>query len=140
AIEAAQGVRVIELLDLVDLTILTVAEEGGGVLTLAIDAQNRGLLLEAGTVVRAGGMRQVMLDRFQLDLLQIETQLLQAPLDAFSVAVVTAVAHENGIQRAVRRIPVALGVMPAGLLEDTDGCEGYGDDIHVRRSEDRKST
>src|SRR5690606_32659192 len=81
------------------------------------------------------GMRQVMFDRLQLDLLQIETQLLQAPLDAFPVAVVTAVAHENGIQGAVRRIPGALGVVPACLLEDTDGCEGYGDDIHVRRSD-----
>src|SRR5690606_73452 len=113
----------------------SVAEGESGVLTVASDAQNRGLLLEAGTVVGAGGMRQVMLDRLQLDLLQIESQLLQAPLDAFPVAVVTAVAHENGIQRAVRRIPVALGVMPAGLLEDADGCEGNGDDIHVRRSD-----
>src|SRR5690554_699024 len=55
AVEAAQGIRVIELLDLVDLAILTVAEEGGGILTLAVDAQNRGLLLEAGTVIGAGG-------------------------------------------------------------------------------------
>src|SRR5690606_40022754 len=101
AVESAEEDLFIELIDLVDLTIITIAEEGGGVLTLAIDAQNRGLLLEAGTVVGAGSMRQVMLDRLQLDLLQIETQLLQAPLDAFPVAVVTAVAHENSIQRAV---------------------------------------
>jgi hypothetical protein len=46
AVEAAERIRVVELLDLVDLAVLAVAEEGGGVLALAVDAEDRGLFLK----------------------------------------------------------------------------------------------
>ena len=41
AIQAAERIRVVELLDLVDLAVLPPTEEGGGVLALAIDAAVR---------------------------------------------------------------------------------------------------
>ncbi len=133
AIQSAQGVRVVEFLDLVDLAVLTPAEEGGGVLAFAIDAENRGFLGEAGAVIGAGGMSQVMLDRLDLDLLQVEAQLLETPFDALLVAVIAAVAHENGIQRAIRCVPVTLGIVPARLFEDADGCERDRHHIDVGR-------
>lgn len=46
---------------------LAIAEKGGGVFTLAVDAQNRGFFLEARAVVGTGGVGQVVLDRLDLD-------------------------------------------------------------------------
>ena len=51
AVEAAERIRVVELLDLVDLAVLAVTEEGGRVLALAVDTEDRRLLGEAGAVV-----------------------------------------------------------------------------------------
>ncbi len=132
-VQAAQRIRVVEFLDLVDLAVLTPAEEGSGVFALAVDTEDGGLLGETGAMVGTGGVGQMMLDRLQLDLLQVEAELLQAPLDTLLVAVVATVAHENGIQRAIRRVPVALGVVPASLLEDADGREGNRHHVDVGR-------
>src|SRR5690606_18103849 len=132
-----EGVRIVEFLDLVDLAVLAIAEEGGGVFTLAINTEDGGLFLETGAVVGTGGVREVVLDGLDLHLLQIETELLQTPLDALLVSVIAPVTHEDGIQGAVRGVPVALGVMPAGFLEDADRGEGNGDDIHVLRLDAR---
>lgn len=77
-------------------------------------------------------MCQVVLDRLDLDLLQVEAELHQAPLDTFFVAFVTAVTEQNRIEGTIRRIGVTLGVLPAGLLEDADGSEGNRHHIDVR--------
>jgi hypothetical protein len=66
----------------------------------------------------------VVLDRHDLDLLQVEAELQQAPFDAFLVAVVS-----GGCRRGSRRargpgVPVALGVVPARLLERLIGAKG----------------
>ena len=74
----------------------------------------------------------MVFDRLDLHLLQVEAELHQAPLDALLVAFVAAVAEEDGIERAIRRVGVALGVLPAGLLEDADGGEGNGDHVDIR--------
>ncbi len=76
-------------------------------------------------------MGQVMLNRLDFYLLQIETQLLQAPLDALVVALVAAITKQNGIQCAIRRVPVPLGIMPASLLEDADWRKRDGDHIDI---------
>src|SRR5690606_23311989 len=87
-IQATEGVRIVEFLDLVDLAVLAIAEEGGGVFTLAINTEDGGLFLETGAVVGTGGVREVVLDGLDLHLLQIETELLQTPLDALLVSVI----------------------------------------------------
>ncbi len=133
AIEAAQGVRVEEFLDLVDLAVFAVAEEGGGVLTLAVDPEDRGLLLEARAVVGTGGVGQVVLHRLDLDLFRVEAQLLQAPDDLIAVALVATVAHQDRVQGAVRGVPVALGVVPASLAEQADRGKRNRDYVNVGR-------
>ncbi len=62
AIQAAERIRVVELLDLVDLAVLPPTEEGGGVLALAVDPQYRRFFGEARAMVSAGSVRQVVLD------------------------------------------------------------------------------
>lgn len=46
AIQATEGIRIEEFLDLVDLAVFAIAEEGSGVLTLAVDPEDRGFLPE----------------------------------------------------------------------------------------------
>ena len=133
AVQAAQRIRIVELLDLVDPTVLAPAEESGGVLALAVDAEDRGLFLEPRAMVGAGGMGKVVLDRLDLDFLQVEAELLQAPLDALVVTLVAAVAEQDRIQRAIRRVGVALGVVPAGLFHDADGSEGNRHHVDIGR-------
>ncbi len=116
-----------------DLAVFTIAKEGGGVLTLAVNTEDGGFFLEAGAQVGAGGVGQVVFDRLDLDLFQVKTQLLQAPLDFFVVAAVAAVAGQNGIQRTLGRIPVTFGIMPAGFFLDTDRGKGNGHDINIFR-------
>ncbi len=133
AVQAAQRVRIEEFLDLVDLAVFAIAEEGRGVLTLAVDAHDRGFLGETGAMVGAGSVGQVVLDRLDLDLLRIEAQLLEAPDNLVAVALVTAIAHQQRIEGAIRCVPVTLGVMPAGLAEQADRGERNRDHVDVRR-------
>ena len=78
-------------------------------------------------------MREVVLDRHDLNLLQVEAELCQAPFDALPVAEVAAVAGEDRIQCAVGCIPVALRIMPARLLGQADRRKGDGHDVDVGR-------
>ena len=133
AVQAAERVRIEELFDLVDLAVLAVAEEGGGVLALAVDAENRGFLFKARAVISTGGVGQVVFDRFDFDLFQVETQLLQAPVDLVAVALVAAVAHQDRIKGAIRGVPVALGVVPAGLVEDADRRKRNRHHVNIAR-------
>lgn len=64
-----------------------------------------------------------MLDRLDLDFLRIETQLLEAPDNLVAIALVATVTHQDRIERAVRGVPVTLGVMPASLAEQADRRE-----------------
>jgi len=137
AIQAAQGIRVKEFLDLGDLAVFAVAEERGGVLALAVDAQDRGFLFETRAVVGAGSVGQVMLDRLNLDFLRVEAQLLKAEHDLVAIALVAPVAHQDRVKGAVRGIPVALGVVPAGLAEQADRGERDRHHINVRRFDTR---
>ncbi len=133
AVQAAEGIRVVEFFDFVDLAVLAVAEERGGVLTLAVDAKDRGFFLEARAVVGTGGVGQVVLNRLDLDLLRIEAQLLQAPHDLVAVALVAAVAHQDRVEGAVRGVPVTLGVVPARLAEQADRGEWDRHHVNVGR-------
>ncbi|MCY1391860.1 hypothetical protein D9M71_67120 [compost metagenome] len=133
AIQATQGVRVEEFLDLVDLAVFAVAKKGRGVFALAVDAEDRGLFLEPGAVIGTGSMGEVVLDRLDLDFLRVEAQLLQAEHDVLAVALVATVAHQDRVEGAVRGVPVALGVVPARLAEQADRRERNGYHIHVRR-------
>ncbi|MNJ58888.1 hypothetical protein D3C77_545450 [compost metagenome] len=54
-------------------------------------------------------------------------------MDAFLVAIIATVAHENGVERAVRGVPVALGVVPTGFLENADGRKGNRHHVDVAR-------
>ena len=132
-VQAAQGVRVVEFFDLVDLAVLAVAEERGGVLTFTVDAEDRGFLLEAGAVVGAGSVGQVVFNRFDLDFLRIEAQLLQAPDDLVAIALVATVAHQDRVKGAVRGVPVTLGVVPARLAEQADRGERDRHYVNVGR-------
>ena len=116
-----------------DLAVLAVTEEGGGVLALTVDAEDRGLLGKARAVIGAGGVSQMVLDRLDLDFLQVETQLLQAPLNLLVVTLVAAIAHEDRIEGAIRCVPVALGILPAGFLEDADRRKRNSHHINVGR-------
>ena len=134
AIQATERIRVVELLDLVDLAILTPTEEGGCVLTLAVDPQDRRFLSEAGAVISTGGVGQVVLNRLKTDFFGIEAQLLQTPKNLIAITLEAAVSGQDGIERTIRRVPVTLGVMPAGLTaKQADRGKGDTDDIHVCR-------
>ena len=78
-------------------------------------------------------MRKVMLDRDDLDFLEVEAELGQAPFDPLLVAIVAAIAGENRVQRAVRGVPVAFCVVPACFLAKADWCEWNGYSIDIRR-------
>ena len=75
----------------------------------------------------------MVLDRDDLDSLQVEAELEQAPFDAFLVTVEAAVAGEDRVERAVRCVPVALGVVPARLLAKADRSKRDGHRIDLRR-------
>ena len=75
----------------------------------------------------------MVFDRDDFSLRKIETELRQAPFDALLVALEAAVAGEQGVEGAVRGVPVALGVMPARLVGEADGREGNGDGGNVLR-------
>ncbi|MCY1407306.1 hypothetical protein D9M71_226030 [compost metagenome] len=132
-VQATQGVRVEEFLDLVNLAIFAVAKEGRGVLALAVDTEDRGFFLEAGAVIGTGCVRKVVLDRLDLDFFRVKTQLLQAEHNVFAVALVAAVAHQDRVECAVRGIPVTLGVVPARLAEQADRREWNRHHVDVRR-------
>ena len=50
-IHAAERIRLVELLDFVDLAILAITKEGGGVFAFQINTQNGGFFLEAAQVI-----------------------------------------------------------------------------------------
>jgi len=133
AVQATQGVRVEEFLDLGDLAVFAVAEERRGVLTFAIDAQNRGFFFETRAVVGAGSVGQVMLNRFDLDFLRIKTQLFKAEHDLVAIAFVTTVTHQDRVKSAVRGVPIAFGIVPARLPEQADRSERDRHHINVGR-------
>ena len=130
AIEPAQGVGIVELLDLVDAAVLAPAEEGGGVLALAVDAEDGGLLRKAAQMVGAGSVGQMVLHHLQPGVAdaQIGHQLLHPP----AVAVITAVAMEDGGERPVGGVPVAGRIMPpGGAGPERDAGVRKSDDIHL---------
>jgi hypothetical protein len=133
AIQSAQRIGVVELLDLVNSAVLAVAEEGGRVLALAVDAEDRRLLPETGAMVGAGRMRQVVLDGHDFGRLEIKTELQQTPFDAFSIAEETPVAGQEGVQRPIRRIPVAFGIVPAGAFGEADRRKRNGHRVDLGR-------
>ena len=75
----------------------------------------------------------MVFDRLDLDFFRIETQLLKAPDDLVAIALVATVAHQDRIEGAIRRVPVTLGVVPAGFVEDADRCERDRYHIHIAR-------
>jgi len=56
----------------VDDAVFAVAEEGGGILPFAVDAQDRRLVAKAGAMIGAGGMGQVVFDRDDLGFAEVE--------------------------------------------------------------------
>ena len=78
-------------------------------------------------------MGQVVFNRFDLDFLRIEAQLLQAPDDLVAIALVATVAHQDRVKGAVRGVPVTLGVVPARLAEQADRGERDRHHVNVGR-------
>ena len=76
-------------------------------------------------------MRQMMLDRDDLDLLEVEAKLHETPLDPLFVTIKTSIAGEDGVERTVRRVEVAPGVVPACLPGQADRRIGNGDGINI---------
>ena len=74
-----------------------------------------------------------MLDRDEFDPGRIEAELCQAGKDAVTVAAVTAVAVEERIQPAIRRVPVAPRIVPARRPEQADRREGNRHRVDIRR-------
>jgi hypothetical protein len=78
-------------------------------------------------------MREVVLDRHDLRLLQIKAELQQAPLDALAVAVKAPVAGQDGVQRPLRRVPVAFCIVPARRFGKADRGKGNGHRVDLGR-------
>lgn len=76
-------------------------------------------------------MREVVLDRDDLDFLQVEAKLEQAPFDALLVTVEAPVTGKDRVERAIRGVPVTLGVVPARLLAQADRGERDGHRVDV---------
>src|SRR3546814_9789927 len=62
-VHAAQRIRIVEFLNLVNLAVLAVTEERRRVFALAVDADNCGFSLEAAQVIGTAGMCQVKIGR-----------------------------------------------------------------------------
>lgn len=75
----------------------------------------------------------MVFNRFDLDLLRIKTQLLQAPDDLVAIALITTVTHQDRVECAVRGVPVTFGVLPTGLAEQTDRSERDRYHVNVGR-------
>lgn len=79
-------------------------------------------------------MGQVVFNRLDLDFFfRIEAQLLQAPDDLVAVALVATVAHQDRVERAVRGVPVTLGIVPTRLAEQADRSERDRHHVNVGR-------
>ena len=113
SVQATERVRVIELPDPVDPSLLSIAEECARILTLAINTQDGRFLPETTGVIGAAGMRQVMFHRHEADSFPVNPQLAQQIHHPPDIAAVTAVTVEQGHQGLVRRIPVTPRIMPA---------------------------
>ena len=73
----------------------------------------------------------MVLHRLKVQGTPVKPQTLQHVPDASGIAVVTAIAIKNRIQRAVRGIPITCGIAPARGRNQPDGGKWYGNDIHV---------
>jgi len=78
-----------------------------------------------------------VLNRFDLDFLRIKAQLLKAEHNLVAIALVATVAHQDRVKGAIRGIPVALGVVPAGLAEQADRGERDRHNVNVGRFDTR---
>ena len=112
-IETAERVRIVKRLALGDAAVLADTEERRRVFTLAIDADDRGLFLEAAQVIGARCMREMVLDHLDAHAVRADAQVVAELAQSREIAPVTAVAVEERRQRAIRRIPVAPREMPA---------------------------
>jgi hypothetical protein len=78
-------------------------------------------------------MCEVMLDRHDLRLLQVEAKLQEAPLDTLTVAMEAPVAGQDRVQSAVGSIPVAFRIVPARRFRKADRGKGDGHRVYVLR-------
>jgi hypothetical protein len=76
-------------------------------------------------------MREMVFDRHDLGLPEIETELQQAPLDALAVTVKTPVAGQDGVERTLGCIPVAFCIVPACRFGEADRGKGNGHRIDL---------
>ena len=74
-------------------------------------------------------MRKVVFDRHETRLSQ--TQFTHKVQGFVTITAETAVAVEDRIQRAVRRIPVTLGIMPARITAQRDFAIWKSDNIYL---------
>ena len=72
-----------------------------------------------------------MFYRNKCDVFLRDMQPLEQPSELFTISVVASVAIEEGVETAIRRIPVPIGIMPASLAEHRGRREGDRDVSNV---------
>src|SRR5690606_14579124 len=117
----------------VNFSLLSITEEHAGILTLHVNGHDGRALPEIAHVIGMTGMSKLVLDRHEVNPLPGDAQLLQQDTQFREITTVATVAIEDGIQPAVRRVPVPVGVVPAGGTEDRHWRIGYGDGINITR-------
>ncbi len=103
-----------------DAAILAITKEGGGVLPLAINTEDRRLLSETTQVIGAAGVRQVVLHRFDPHLATANIEIRDQLVELNHITVMTPVAIEQRRQRPIRGVPVACRIVPAGEAAKRD--------------------
>ena len=96
-----------------DHAIFAVTKKRGGVLPLAIDTHDGGFTAETAEVIATGGVGQVMLHRFKLQIVPVEPEFSQHGAHPADIPAIAAIAIAQGVQRAIRGVPVTPGIVPA---------------------------
>ena len=73
----------------------------------------------------------MVFDRDDFDLLEVEAELYKTPFNTLLVTVVAAVAGEDGVKRAVRRVKITFGVVPAGFFKNADWRKRNGYRVNI---------
>jgi hypothetical protein len=132
AVDPAEGIGVVKLLNGVNASVFTIAEKGRSVLALAVDAQDGGFAAESAQVIGAAGVGQMMRHGKEGGAGGGDTHLAHEIQDSPTVAPEEAIAVEQRVQRPVGRIPVAPREMPAAGIAETKGGKRKGHGIDVR--------
>ena len=137
AVDAGKRVRIVELAQDADVAALAGGETRRRVLALAVDAENRGVAGEAGQVVGARCMGDVVRHRFEPGARPVDAEFAACAHHPGAIAAKAPVAVEDRIERAVGRVPVPARVMPAAAIEKPDAGIRERHRVDVCRTEAR---